>query len=82
VLFPNETLILDGLVNIPFSQTLIQNIYSGSVLFDVYGYVVYDYAFGGRHITRFCRVFNPKENSGAGGFEFPRQVQPEYNDAD
>jgi hypothetical protein len=82
VIFPGDKLMLDGLVDIPFTQTDIDTAITAPLLFDVYGYVAYDDVFGIRHMTRFCQVFNPQENDGKGGFDFPREAQPSYNNAD
>ncbi|MBI2357842.1 MAG: hypothetical protein HYV04_02830 [Deltaproteobacteria bacterium] len=82
VIFPGDKLTLEGLVDIPFTQNLIDDTNTGRSIFDVYGYVAYDDVFGIRHVTRFCQVYNPRENDGKGGFDFPREAQPEYNDAD
>lgn len=78
VIFPGDKLMLDGLVDIPFTQTDIDSAITAPLLFDVYGYVAYDDVFGIRHITRFCQAYNSR----TGGFDFPRETQIEYNDAD
>ena len=78
VIFPGDKLTLDGLVDIPFTQADVDTAVSAPLLFDVYGFVAYDDVFGIRHITRFCQVYN----SHTGGFDFPNEAQPGYNDAD
>lgn len=78
VIFPGDKLTLDGLVDIPFTQDDIDSADSQPLLFDVYGHITYDDVFGIRHITRFCQVYNSRTD----GFDFPREAQPDYNDAD
>lgn len=78
VIFPGDALTLDGLVDIAFTQDQIDGPAWGNTIFDVYGYIAYDDVFGARHITRFCQVYNARTR----GFDFPREAQPSYNDAD
>lgn len=80
VVFPGGKFPLEGLVDIDFTQQMINDSATGRFIFDVYGYVAYDDAFGNRHITRFCQVYNP--NGDGGSFTYPREAQPGYNDAD
>jgi len=80
VIFPGDKFPLEGLVDIDFTQQMINDATTGRFIFDVYGYVVYDDVFGNRHITRFCQAYHP--NGDSGSFTYPRESQPGYNDAD
>lgn len=79
-IFPGDKFPLEGLVDIDFTQQMINDAATGRFIFDVYGYVAYDDAFGNRHITRFCQAYNP--NGDSGSFTYPREAQLGYNDAD
>ncbi len=79
-IFPGDKFRMEGLVDINFTQQMIDNTTTGRFIFDVYGYIAYDDAFGNRHITRFCQAYNP--NGDSGSFTYPREAQPSYNDAD
>lgn len=79
-IFPGDKFPLEGLVDIDFTQQMINDAATGQFIFDVYGYVAYDDTFGIRHITRFCQAYNP--NGDSGSFTYPREAQAGYNDAD
>ncbi len=55
---------------------------TGSKILDLHGFIIYDDIFDIRHVTRFRRVWSPSENGGQGGFVFPPETKPEYNEAD
>ena len=79
-IFPGGKFPMEGLVDINFTQQMINDAATGRFIFDVRGYVAYDDAFGNRHITRFCQAYDP--NGDSGSFTYPREAQPGYNDAD
>jgi hypothetical protein len=82
VIFPGDVMELEGLIDIDFTGEFFTEMESGHKTFDVYGYIAYDDIFKERHITRFCYVFDPRIQIGGHGFEFLRDPQSEYNDAD
>lgn len=84
VIFPNDELELEGLIDIDFTGDFFNQMIAGHKIFDVYGYVAYDDIFKVRHITRFCYAFNPGENinQDTGKFEFIRDPRAGYSDAD
>lgn len=79
-IFPGDKFPMEGLVDIDFTQQMINDAATGRFIFDVRGYVAYDDAFDNRHITRFCQAYDPTGDTGS--FTYPREAQPGYNDAD
>lgn len=60
----------------------VEALQNGGRKLTINGQIVYDDVFGERHFTRFCWVWDPAAFDKRGGFVFPAEARPEYNDAD
>ena len=81
IIYPSTPLELRGNISVPLSEETIRRIYNREIILALRGFVVYDDIFDIRHITRFCQIYDPSRNNGRGGFIFPREAKPGYNEA-